>query len=209
MLAALALAPIVAVLPFRDVDGGGAEVGEATRALIAGELATAGLQVVPHDAVEAALQVQKLDPLREELSARAAAGLLKALNATALVSGAYAVEKDRVSLWARFFGPSKLAGTGSARGRSSEYLSLVHAIDLEMVRVLAIHDATWGKLVLARPGRLRSLEAVVLYGRSEREHDDEARRALLQRALDADPTFEAAVRALDGVEKRLPQHDPV
>src|SRR4051812_39353263 len=104
MLAAWALAPIVAVLPFRDVAGGPADVGEATRALIAGELQTAGVKVVPRATVDEAVRKVGEDPRR----------LLKEVGATTLVTGAFAVETERMSLWARFYSPAKLAGTATA-----------------------------------------------------------------------------------------------
>jgi hypothetical protein len=212
MLAALLLAPIVAVLPFRDTNGGAPDVGEAVRALIAGELREAGLELAPPDALERALDAAHADG-RAEIDARTAAEVLRTLGASWLVTGAFSAHGEKASLWARFFSAAgnrrgRPAGTASATVRPTEWLSAVHAIDLDLVRVMGLHDDRAARLGALVPGRLRSLVPVELFGRAERERDDEARRGLLQRALDEDPTFEAAARALEAVEKRLPRRDP-
>ena len=205
----LACVPLVAVLPFRDASGGShGAVGEATAALIADELAQAGVAVVPRETLAAALEAQKLDPLHTEPSAQAAARLEKALGASALVSGAFDARSDRLAIWTRALGKrGAVTATATASGRPEEVLSTVHAADLELSRALALEPAALKQLKAQPRARLTTLPALELYGHALGEHEAEARRDLLQRALDADPTFEPASRLLEATERRLPLAD--
>src|SRR4051812_37154496 len=104
----LLLAPLVAVLPFRDVSGGGAGgVGEAVRAASMAELNAAGVATVPRDTMERAADVVGVAGTevekQEQDASPSLAKLARSTGATAVLAGAYDVRGDQVKLWARFY----------------------------------------------------------------------------------------------------------
>src|SRR3954454_778099 len=101
----LLLAPLVAVLPFRDVSGGGAGgVGEAVRAASVAELTAAGVATVPRDELERAFDVVGGEIEHQELDASpSVAKLARITNASVVLAGAYDVRGEQVKLWARFY----------------------------------------------------------------------------------------------------------
>jgi len=191
----LVLAPLVAVLPFRDASGAGPSgVGEAVRAAATAELTAAGVRVVPRDQLERAVDMVGAELEQQELDASpSVAKLCRTTGADAVLAGAYDVRGAQVKLWARFYQGKKgrLLSTMTVGGPGTEFLLLVHGMDVELLRALRSD----GKL---EPKPLvRSLRAVDLYGQAEAARSEEARRELLRRAVDQDPTFQLAVRALD------------
>jgi hypothetical protein len=189
------LAPLVAVLPFRDVSGGGAGgVGEAVRAAAVAELQSAGVSTVPRDELERAFDLVGGELDHQELDASpSVAKLARLTNAQVVLAGGYDVRGDQVKLWARFYQGKKgrLLSTTTVSGQGAEFLQLVHGLDLELLRAAHVEATPPAKPLV------RSLRAVELFGQAELAHRDEQRRDLLQRAIDEDPTFELAVRALE------------
>src|SRR5262249_46644472 len=101
----LLLAPLVAVLPFRDASGGGpGSVGEAVRAAAAAELKAAGVDTVPRDTLERAMDLLGDELEKQQLDASPSlAQLARTTGATTVLAGAYDVRGDQVKLWARFY----------------------------------------------------------------------------------------------------------
>jgi hypothetical protein len=193
----LLLAPLVAVLPFRDVSGGGpGGVGEAVRAAAVAELQAAGVSTVPRDELERAFDVVGGELDHQELDASpSVAKLARMTNAQVVLAGGYDVRGEQVKLWARLYQGKKgrLISTTTVSGQGAEFLQLVHGLDLELVRAAHADVPLPGKPLI------RSLRAVELFGQAELAHREEQRRDLLQRAIDEDPTFELAVRALENM----------
>jgi hypothetical protein len=81
--------------------------------------------------------------------------------------------------------------TTTVSGQGAEFLQLVHGMDVELLRAAHVD-------VHLEPRPLvRSIRAVELFGQAEGASSDEKRRDLLQRAVDDDPTFELASKALE------------
>ncbi len=214
ILAALLLAPVVAVLPFKELasERPSAGVSEAIRALLEGELAAVpGLSSVGRAAVDGALAAKKLEKRRTELDGPEAARLAKALGASLVVVGAFEVREDRIKVWARFLEGrrGKVAGTVTAGGPPGDVLLMVNKLAADLARHAGLDNKTVVQLTYRLQPRLRSLKTVELFGEAQLEKDDDKRKQLLQLALNEDPTFTQAARAIEVLELAQPRRDPV
>ncbi len=227
MWLALWLAPAVAVLPLRDVDGdvktGG--LAAAMRQVIAADLAELrGTRVIDRAAIDRALSAAKIDARANDPDPEAIKRLARALDlgipkvrkrrapsveSGFVVTGAFQRGESRLKLWARFMSADgKITRTATTSGPGSDLLLMLNTVEAELLRAVgAPRQTVAGAAYRIRP-RLRSLRSMELYGDSLIEPDDEKRRHLLQLALDADPTLRYAARDLESLEGRLPSRDP-
>ena len=208
MLAALLLAPVIAVLPFKDVAGEGPDtVGEAIRTVLSADLGeVAGVSVLPRAAIDRALTTRKVSG-KTELDAKQSLAFAKAAGATLVIVGAYRFTDDNVKIWARFFEKGKLKGTATGGGPPSDFLLAMNTVAAEALRATDVDRKTVAAVAYRVRPRLRSKKAVALYGAALLEKSDDRRRDLLHLSLDEDPTFPYAFHALEELESRLPQRD--
>lgn len=228
MWLALWLAPAVAVLPLREVDGdtkaGG--LAAAMRHVIASDLAELrGTRVIDRQEIDRALAAEKIDPRASDPDAQAVQRLGKALAFPAVakkrrrkpaapdtgfvVTGTFQRTESRLKLWAQFVGGSgRISGTATASGPGADLLLMLNTVEAELLRTVGAPRQTIAAAAYRARPRLRSLRSMELYGDSLAEPDGEKRRHLLQLALDADPTLRYAARDLESLDGRLPSHDP-
>ncbi len=186
MWAVLALAQVVAVLPFQDA------------------------AAPTHNKT-----AQVVSPLAEGLRAVIAADLAAVPGLTVgdrgarlRVTGAYQRTATELKLWARFYRSNgKLNGTATVLGPPDELLELAGRIESRILRRLKMPRETIAQLTYRVRPRLRSVRAVERFG-AALQATGEARQHLLELALDDDPTFVYAARALDALDRKLPPRDP-
>jgi hypothetical protein len=191
----LALAPIVALLPFVDAGRGdeprpGPQA--AVHALISAELFEGELVVT-----------DAKPPLANEPDPTAAVRIAKALKADYVVMGAFDLNHDGVKLWARLFNPKgKMLTTASASLPAVELPQAAHLAAAGLARAITPPPPSLtGFAALTRPP-LRSALAAKLLGEALIAPVDEDRRRLLQEALREDPTFGAVNHELELLDAR-------
>jgi TolB-like protein len=198
-------APVVAVMPFRDLSGGKNAVGEAIRETVTTDLKDVPeLTVVERGAIDKILGEQHLQSSRFELDPSSTVKVGKLLGASLIVTGAYQKAGAAVRLTARFVKveTGEVVGTAKVDGSTSDFLQLQDRITVELLRSAGMGRHVEKFARRSRP-KLKSLKAVELYGDAVAEPDEEKRVEILKLALNEDPSFEYAVRDLDALEKRL------
>jgi TolB-like protein len=196
----LALAVVVAVLPFRDLSGGKGSAGEALRETVTADLrAVSSLKVVERDALDKVIAEQDLRAQRSDLDPASTIRVGKLLGATHLVGGAYQRSGNTVRLTARFVEvqTGEVRAAAKVDGPVGDLFKLQDRITDELLRAV--------KITRPRTPRqkLKDFRAVELYGDAVGESDDGKRRALLQQALAVDPGFVYAEKDLDALERRM------
>lgn len=200
-------APIVAVMPFRDLSGGAGKspVGEAIRETVTADLKEiSDLKVVERSAIDKVLSEQNLQANRSDLDASSTVKVGKLLGASLIATGAYQRAGGSVRLTARFVNveTGEVVGSAKVDGASSDFLQLQDRVTVELLRSAGL--AKQGDRIAKRTRpKLKSLRAVEIYGDAIAEPDDTKRVALLKQAVAEEPTFEYAARDLDALEKRL------
>lgn len=200
-------APIVAVMPFRDLSGaaGKSPVGEAIRETVTADLKEiSDLKVVERSAIDKVLSEQNLQANRSDLDASSTVKVGKLLGASLIATGAYQRAGGSVRLTARFVNveTGEVVGSAKVDGASSDFLQLQDRVTVELLRSAGL--AKQGDKIAKRTRpKLKSLRAVEIYGDAIAEPDDAKRVALLKEAVAEEPTFEYAARDLDALEKRL------
>jgi TolB-like protein len=204
-------APVVAVMPFRDLSGGKNAVGEAIRETVTTDLKDVPeLTVVERGAIDKILAEQHLQSSRFELDPGSTVKVGKLLGASLIVTGAYQKAAAAVRLTARFVKveTGEVVGTAKVDGAAGDFLQLQDRITVELLRSagMAKHMEKFARR--SRP-KLKSLKAVELYGDAVAETNEEKKVEILRLALNEDPTFEYAARDLDALEKRLKSFERV
>jgi TolB-like protein len=215
-LASAQAAPVVAVMPFRDLSESGASalsaggarnsVGEAIRETVTTDLKEVpDLTVVERGAIDKILEEQHLQSSRFELDPLSTVKVGKLLGASLIVTGAYQRAASAVRLTARFVKveTGEVIGTAKVDGNSSDFLQLQDRITVELLRSAGMKGSHVEKFTRRSRPKLKSLKAVELYGDAVAESNDEKKVEILKLALNEDPGFEYAARDLDALEKRL------
>src|SRR5262249_51771809 len=127
-----AAVPTVAVLPFRDLSGGKASVGEAIRETVTSDLKQlSGVRVVERAQLDRVLGEQHLQAT--DVDPATAARLGKLIGATLIAVGAYQQAQTDVRLTARFVQveTGEIVGTAKVDGRASEFFRLQDRVTAE------------------------------------------------------------------------------
>src|SRR5690242_8056715 len=171
---ASAAVPTVAVLPFRDLSGGKASVGEAIRETVTSDLKTlGGVRVVERAQLDRVLGEQHLQGAGD-VDPATAAKVGKLLGATLIAVGAYQQAAADVRLTARFVAveTGEVIGTAKVDGRAADFLRLQDKVTAELLRSAGMGQHVKRVVERARP-TLKSLRAVELYGDAVVAENDE------------------------------------
>ncbi|MDB4965582.1 MAG: putative adenylate cyclase [Myxococcales bacterium] len=202
---ALAAEPVVAVMPFRDLSGARANVGEAIRETLTVDLKeVGGVRVVERGAIDKVIGEQNLEDKKRDLSPIGAVRVGTLVGATWIVMGAYQRAGGDVRLTARIVevASGELKGSAKVDGGSDELLRLQDGLAISLFQSAGLAPKTVQRL--ARRARPRvPYRAFQLYGDAVQAPDDDKRRALLQEAVAAGPQLHYAVRDLEALQKRM------
>ncbi|MDB4965094.1 MAG: putative adenylate cyclase [Myxococcales bacterium] len=202
--AASAAGPTVAVLPFRDLSGGKASVGEAIRETVTSDLKQlGGVRVVERAQLDRVLGEQHLQA-GGEVDAATAARVGKLLGATLIAVGAYQQSASDVRLTARFVQveTGEIVGTAKVDGRASEFLRLQDRVTAELLKSAGMAQHAKKMTERSRP-QLKSFRTLELYGDAVVAESDEKKAELLKLAVAEDAAFSYAAADLAALEKRM------
>jgi TolB-like protein len=205
---ASAAVPTVAVLPFRDLSGGKASVGEAIRETVTSDLKTlGGVRVVERAQLDRVLGEQHVQSAAE-VDPATAARVGKLLGATLIAVGAYQQAQSDVRLTARFVAveTGEIVGTAKVDGRASDFLRLQDKVTAELLRSAGMQQHVRRVVERARPS-LKSMRALELYGDAVVAENDEKKVELLKLAVAEDANFTYAAADLAALEKRMKQYE--
>ena len=204
--ASAATAPTVAVLPFRDLSGAKASVGEAIRETVTSDLKTlGGVRVVERAELDRVLGEQHLQGAAE-VDTATAARVGKLLGATLIAVGAYQQTANDVRLTARFVQveSGEIVGTAKVDGRASDFLRLQDKVTAELLRSAGMAQHI-KKIVERQRAPLKSMRTLELYGDAVVAENDEKKAELLKLAVAEDASFTYAATDLAALEKRMKQ----
>ncbi|MGZ3406728.1 MAG: CsgG/HfaB family protein [Polyangia bacterium] len=205
---ASAATPTVAVLPFRDLSGGKASVGEAIRETVTSDLKTlGGVRVVERAQLDRVLGEQHLQGAGEVDSATAAR-VGKLTGATLIAVGAYQQSASDVRLTARFVQveTGEIVGTAKVDGRASDFLHLQDKVTAELLRSAGMQQHI-KKITERARAPLKSMRTLELYGDAVVAENDTKKRELLELAVAEDSSFTYAATDLAALEKRMKQYE--
>lgn len=208
--ASAATAPTVAVLPFRDLSGSKASVGEAIRETVTSDLKTlGGVRVVERAELERVLGEQHLQGAAE-VDTATAARVGKLLGATLIAVGAYQQTANDVRLTARFVQveSGEIVGTAKVDGRASDFLRLQDKVTAELLRSAGMQQHI-KKIVERQRAPLKSMRTLELYGDAVVAENDEKKAELLKLAVAEDASFTYAATDLAALEKRMRKYEEV
>ena len=204
-----ASSPTVAVMPFKDLSGQKASIGEAIRETVTTDLKDVpGLRVIERGNIDKVLAEQNLQASKSDLDPLSTVKVGKLLGATLIVAGAYQKAGPSVRLTARFVKveTGEVVGTAKVDGAASDFLSLQDRVTTELLRSAGIEKSHVEKFAKRARPKLKSLRTVELYGDAVVEADDQKKADYLKQALDEDPGFSYALKDLDALEKRLKKY---
>jgi TolB-like protein len=204
-------APTVAVMPFKDLSGQKASIGEAIRETVTTDLKDVpGLRVIERGNLDKVLAEQNLQASKTDLDPLSTVKVGKLLGATLIVAGAYQKAGPSVRLTARFVQveTGEVVGTAKVDGSTSDFLSLQDRVTVELLRSVgpAIDQRHVERFVRRARPKIRSLRTVELYGDAVVEANDQKKADYLKQALVEDPGFTYALKDLDALEKRLKKY---
>jgi TolB-like protein len=205
---ASAAAPTVAVLPFRDLSGGKASVGEAIRETVTSDLKTlGGVRVVERAQLDRVLGEQHLQGAGEVDSATAVR-VGKLTGATLIAVGAYQQSAADVRLTARFVQveTGEIVGTAKVDGRASDFLHLQDKVTAELLRSAGMAQHV-KRIVERTRAPLKSMRTLELYGDAVVAQNDTKKKELLELAVAEDSSFTYASTDLAALEKRMKQYE--
>lgn len=208
--ASAAATPTVAVLPFRDLSGGKASVGEAIRETVTSDLKTlGGVRVVERAELDRVLGEQHLQH-SSEVDAATAARVGKLLGATLIAVGAYQQAAADVRLTARFVQveTGEIIGTAKVDGRASDFLRLQDKVTAELLRSAGMAQHV-RKITERARAPLKSLHTLELYGDALVAENDTKKKELLEAAVAEDAGFTYAATDLAALEKRMKAYEAV
>lgn len=202
--------PTVAVLPFRDLTGGGKFIGEAIRETVTSDLRSiSALRVVERGSLDKVLGELHLQVHQQDLDPATAAKIGKLLGANLIVLGAYQKLTPQVRLTARFVRveTSEILGAAKIDGTVHEFLRLQDKVTSALLKSAGF--TVHAKQVLddspKRP-ELQSLKTLELYGQAVSASDDNEKQALLKLAVAEDHNFSYAVKDLAELERRIARY---
>jgi TolB-like protein len=202
----VALAVVVAVLPFHDLTAGkGGPAGEALRETVTADLRSTGaVRVVEREALETAVRELDLRSKPGALSDPDPASTLRLgrlVGATHVVTGAYQRSGSTVRLTARVIAveTGEIVGASKVDGPIGDLFRLQDILIAELGRAVGLraHRPT-----VKRPP-VRDWKLVERYGDAVVETDDGKRRAILKEVLAVQPDFRWAAADLDALERRM------
>jgi TolB-like protein len=206
--AASAAGPTVAVLPFRDLSGGKASVGEAIRETVTSDLKTlGGVRVVERAQLDRVLGEQHLQGAAE-VDVATAARVGKLLGATLIAVGAYQQAASDVRLTARFVQveTGEIVGTAKVDGRASDFLRLQDKVTAELLRSAGMQQHI-KKITERARAPIKSMHTLELYGDAVVAENDTKKKELLELAVAEDSSFTYASADLAALEKRMKQYE--
>ena len=204
---ASAAAPTVAVLPFRDLSGGKASVGEAIRETVTSDLKTlGGVRVVERAQLDRVLGEQHLQAT--DVDPATAARLGKLLGATLIAVGAYQQAAADVRLTARFVQveTGEIVGTAKVDGRASDFFRLQDKVTAELLRSAGLGQRVH-KITERARAPLKSMHTLELYGDALVAENDSKKKELLEAAVAEDSSFTYAAADLAALEKRMKKYE--
>lgn len=207
-LPARAAVPTVAVLPFRDLSGQKASVGEAIRETVTSDLKTlGGVRVVERAELDRVLGEQHLQAAGE-VDTATAARVGKLTGATLIAVGAYQAAASDVRLTARFVRveTGEIVGTAKVDGRARDFLRLQDKVTAELLRSAGMQQRIPRIIERAR-APLKSLRTLELYGDAVVADNDAKRKELLELAVAEDASFTYAASDLAALEKRMKRYE--
>ncbi|HEX8952625.1 MAG TPA: CsgG/HfaB family protein [Polyangia bacterium] len=205
---ARAATPTVAVLPFRDLSGGKASVGEAIRETVTSDLKTlGGVRVVERAQLDRVLGEQHLQGAGE-VDAATAVRVGKLTGATLIAVGAYQQAAADVRLTARFVQveTGEIVGTAKVDGRASDFLRLQDKVTAELLRSAGMGQHV-KKITERARAPLKSMHTLELYGDAVVAENDAKKKELLELAVAEDASFTYAATDLAALEKRMKQYE--
>ncbi|HEX6839208.1 MAG TPA: CsgG/HfaB family protein [Polyangia bacterium] len=205
---ASAATPTVAVLPFRDLSGGKASVGEAIRETVTSDLKTlGGVRVVERAQLDKVLGEQHLQGAGE-VDVATAARVGKLLGATLIAVGAYQQASADVRLTARFVQveTGEIVGTAKVDGRASDFFRLQDKVTAELLRSAGMGQHV-KKITERTRAPLKSMHTLELYGDALVAENDTKKKELLEAAVAEDASFTYAATDLAALEKRMKQFE--
>ncbi|HEX9104730.1 MAG TPA: CsgG/HfaB family protein [Polyangia bacterium] len=205
---ARAATPTVAVLPFRDLSGGKASVGEAIRETVTSDLKTlGGVRVVERAQLDRVLGEQHLQGAGE-VDAATAVRVGKLTGATLIAVGAYQQAAADVRLTARFVQveTGEIVGTAKVDGRASDFLRLQDKVTAELLRSAGLSQHV-KKITERARAPLKSMHTLELYGDAVVAENDAKKKELLELAVAEDASFTYAATDLAALEKRMKQYE--
>jgi TolB-like protein len=205
-----AATPAVAVMPFKDLSGKKASIGEAIRETVTTDLKDiSGLRVIERGNIDKILAEQNLQAKRDDLDATSTVKVGKLLGASLIVTGAYQEAKPNVRLTARFVKveTGEIVGTAKVDGSTTDFLKLQDKVTAQLLKSAGIGESHVQKFAARPRPKLKTWKTVELYGDAVVEKDDGKKRELLLAALNEDPSFVYAKSDLDELEKRLKSYD--
>jgi len=206
---AAAAVPTVAVLPFRDLSGGKASVGEAIRETVTSDLKTlGGVRVVERAQLDRVLGEQHLQAT--DVDAATAARVGKLLGATLIAVGAYQQAASDVRLTARFVQveTGEIVGTAKVDGRASDFLRVQDKVTAELLRSAGMAQHI-KKITERARAPIKSMHTLELYGDAVVAENDTKKKELLELAVAEDSSFTYASADLAALEKRMKQYEAV
>ena len=204
---ASAAAPTVAVLPFRDLSGGKASVGEAIRETVTSDLKTlGGVRVVERAQLDRVLGEQHLQATDVDPATAARVG--KLLGATLIAVGAYQQSASDVRLTARFVQveTGEIVGTAKVDGRASDFLRVQDKVTAELLRSAGMAQHI-KKITERARAPIKSMHTLELYGDAVVAENDAKKKELLELAVAEDSSFTYASADLAALEKRMKQYE--
>jgi len=204
---ASAAAPTVAVLPFRDLSGGKASVGEAIRETVTSDLKTlGGVRVVERAQLDRVLGEQHLQATDVDPATAARVG--KLLGATLIAVGAYQQAASDVRLTARFVQveTGEIVGTAKVDGRASDFLRVQDKVTAELLRSAGMAQHI-KKITERARAPIKSMHTLELYGDAVVAENDTKKKELLELAVAEDSSFTYASADLAALEKRMKQYE--
>jgi TolB-like protein len=204
---ASAATPTVAVLPFRDLSGGKASVGEAIRETVTSDLKTlGGVRVVERAQLDRVLGEQHLQAT--DVDPATAARLGKLLGATLIAVGAYQQAAADVRLTARFVQveTGEIVGTAKVDGRASDFFRLQDKVTAELLRSAGLGQRVH-KITERARAPLKSMHTLELYGDALVAENDSKKKELLEAAVAEDSSFTYAAADLAALEKRMKKYE--
>ncbi len=205
---ASAATPTVAVLPFRDLSGGKASVGEAIRETVTSDLKSlGGVRVVERAQLDRVLGEQHLQG-GGEVDPATAARVGKLTGATLIAVGAYQQAAADVRLTARFVQveTGEIVGTAKVDGRASDFLRLQDKVTAELLKSAGMAQHVH-KLTERARAPLKSMHTLELYGDAVVAENDAKKKELLEAAVAEDASFTYAAADLAALEKRMKQYE--
>jgi TolB-like protein len=131
-------------MPFRDLSGKKASVGEAIRETVTADLREAGgVTVVERAQIDRVLGEQALQARRADLDPLSSVRVGKLLGASLIVTGAYQEEASTVRLTARFVRveTGEIVGTAKVDGPAGDLLRLQDSVTAQLMRSAGIDAA--------------------------------------------------------------------